>query len=127
MPVRVGCDVCSVSRVRRTIETYGNRFLVRAFAPAEVAQCSQSASPWSSYAARWAAKEAIFKALGPIARPRIAFSDICVTSPVPRTPPQVRLRAWAMQAARKAGVTAISVSLSHDGDYALACCIVFVR
>ena len=125
MPLRVGCDVCSVPRVRRTIETYGNRFLARAFAPDEVAQCSKSPSPWSSYAARWAAKEAIFKALGPIARPRIAFSDICVTSAAPNTSPQVRLRASAMEAARKAGVTGISVSLSHDGDYALACCIVF--
>ena len=59
----VGIDVVDVSRVARLLDTSGDRFVRRWFSPEEIAQCQGQPDPERAFAARLAAKEAVWKAL----------------------------------------------------------------
>ncbi len=59
-----GVDVMEVERIRRAADRFGERFLLRVFAPTEIAQAERLGNPWQFYASRFAAKEAFSKALG---------------------------------------------------------------
>jgi len=111
MNLRVGTDLVEVGRLARLIETVGEPFSARTWTPAEQAACAGRAE---SLAARWAAKEAVLKALG-IGVDAVAMTDIEVVDG--RT---VRLRGAAAERAAEQGLTEWAVSLSHDGGFALA-------
>lgn len=64
MNVKTGVDIVEVGRIKKNIEKYGNDFLNRIFTPKEIEYCeSKKIVKFQSYAARFAAKEAVFKAL----------------------------------------------------------------
>jgi len=113
----IGCDVVKVARVAAVHERHKDRFLRRAFHPDEVADCGGRAE---RLAARWAAKEAVFKALrfdSGVSRPR--FPDVVVVRREGRVP-DVELRGAARDEAARLGVHHVWVSLSHESDAALA-------
>lgn len=60
----VGIDIADVSRISRLLESAGDRFTGRWFTPEEIAQCDASADRAAAYALRFAAKEAVWKAVG---------------------------------------------------------------
>lgn len=64
MVVATGIDVIEVGRIRQAIERWGDRFLRRIFTPAEIGYCRGKRRSELSFAARYAAKEAVLKALG---------------------------------------------------------------
>src|SRR4051812_15605202 len=64
MIIGIGIDVVKNERLRDSIERFGDRFINRIYTEAEIAYCKNSVNPPLHYAARWAAKEAAFKALG---------------------------------------------------------------
>ncbi|MBN1208502.1 MAG: holo-ACP synthase [Myxococcaceae bacterium] len=73
--VGLGMDICSVERIQRILQgPRGERFLERVYTDAERALCRQRADAASAYAARFAAKEALVKALG--APPGIRWRDM---------------------------------------------------
>lgn len=107
----VGTDIV---RVARLSDLGTPAFLDRSFTPAEIA--ASHAAP--SLAGRWAAKEAVMKALG-AGVGEIALTDI-ETLPDASGRPVVTLHGAAADRARKAGLNHWQVSISHDGDYAIA-------
>jgi holo-[acyl-carrier protein] synthase len=116
MIVGVGVDIVDVKRIRAALESprTGERFRARVFTPEEVAYCSQRRSGHESFAARFAAKEAVMKALGHA----YGWREIEVT----RTdgPPGIRLHGRAREQAAALGIRRISLSLSHTGALAIA-------
>src|SRR6476620_3319749 len=64
MIIGIGIDVVQNERLRESIARFGDRFVNGIYTDAEQAYCKNSANPTIHYAARWAAKEAAFKALG---------------------------------------------------------------
>ena len=60
----IGVDMAEVERIRDMIERHGDRFLKRVFTDSEIAYCRQKATYAQNFAARFAAKEAVFKAAG---------------------------------------------------------------
>ena len=116
----VGIDLIEVTRVERVLARYGDRFLERVFTPAEILYCR--ARP-PELAARFAAKEAVAKALGVgvrmIARDGINWQDVEVTGDV-RGKPLVRLYGRAAERAGELGLTEWAVSLSHTREHAIA-------
>jgi len=62
MDPNIGIDIVEISRIRRLVDRYGERFLTKIFTPAEIATCFARARPAESLAARFAAKEAFAKA-----------------------------------------------------------------
>ncbi|GAA1077812.1 holo-ACP synthase [Tsukamurella spumae] len=112
---RVGIDLAAVADIEDSLASFGTRFTDRVFTPAEVADC---AGDPRRLAARWAAKEAVIKALrlGPddAAPPR----EIEVVGGAHG--PEVRLHGGLAERARRAGWHRVEVSLTHTDCHAAA-------
>lgn len=115
MPLATGADLITIARVAAAIERHGERFLRRVYTPDELAVCGGRAE---SLAARWAAKEAVAKALG-TGIGAVGFREIEVLRDDCRCP-QLRLHGAAAALAANRGLTEWSISLAHDGGMALA-------
>ena len=119
----IGVDIVEVQRIRQAAERWGERFLLRVFTPAEIAYCAGRAG---SLAARWAAKEAVSKALGTgwaaqqeHAAGWIDWTDIEVTRQ-DSGEPRLRLSGKALARAELLGIAGWRVSLSHTHEHAVA-------
>ncbi len=119
MAVRVGIDLVSVDSVRESVERHSDRYLNRVYTPEELSDCgSEGVVASQRLAARFAAKEAALKVLraGDEAVPWRAVG-------VRRHPSGwvgLELSGRAAELAREAGVTEISLSLTHEAEYASA-------
>jgi holo-[acyl-carrier protein] synthase len=115
----VGIDLVRVSRVAESLDRFGERFLRRLFTDAEIAYAKAApALTAERLAARFAAKEAAIKALD-LADRGVGFRQIEVR----RTPSgrcELLLHGDASAFAEAAGVDELSVSLSHEDDFATA-------
>ncbi len=111
----VGVDIIEIERVEAALGRFGERFLRRLYTPEEVAFCRGRAH---ELAARFAAKEAVMKALGTGAR-GVAWREIEVL-PNHRGKPLVYLYGRAKERAERIGLEGLDVSLSHSREYAVA-------
>jgi len=128
MIVGLGMDVVDVARIERLIggrtpKAKARRFLERCFTARERAYCDARRDRANRYAARFAAKEAVVKALG--APPGVRWTDIEVFRE--EGAPTVRLAGAADRAARDLAVEAIHLSLTHDGGIAAAAVVLEAR
>ena len=115
--VGVGTDLVEVDRLRTALERTPG-LVHRLFTPAEQSRCARNKDPLPHLAARFAAKEAVMKALGR-GMSAMAFTDIEVVTDATGAP-SVRLAGRARQVADAAGVQRWSLSLTHDGGMAHA-------
>jgi holo-[acyl-carrier protein] synthase len=111
----IGIDMIAIPRVQAVIDRHDGRFLRRVYTPEEVAFCRGRVA---ELAARFAAKEAVMKALGTGAR-GVAWREIEVL-PDRRGKPLVYLYGRAKERADKIGLRALDVSLTHERDFAVA-------
>lgn len=118
MIIGIGCDLVAVARIKRTIEN-NSRFVDKLFTTGEIAYCSSKANPAQSYAARFAAKEAVMKALGTGWDGKVNWQDIEVQVNEFGCP-SILLHNGAAQLAAQKGVNNIQISLSHEKEHALA-------
>ena len=119
MIVGTGVDIVETSRIQRVFERHGDRFARRLFTPAEIAYCERFKNKAERYAARFAAKEAAFKALGTGWREGVRWIDVEVTHQSSGKPELV-LKGRAQELAQMLGVTRSAVSISHADHYAMA-------
>lgn len=119
MTLASGVDIIEISRVKRVLERYGQRFLDRVYTAREIAYCRGRAP---NLAARFAAKEATMKALGTGVR-GVSWKDIEVIRHESGAP-SVMLHGRGKRRAQRLGVRDISLSLSHSRDYAVAFVVV---
>ena len=115
MEMAVGIDVIVISRVAKVLQRHPERFLLRVFTPEEVAFCRGRVH---ELAARFAAKEAVMKALGTGAR-GLAWREIEVL-PNCRGKPLVYLHGDAKKRGETIGLRGVDISLTHEGDLAIA-------
>jgi len=115
----IGVDLVHVPRIRQAIERWQERFLERVFTAEEIAYARRRRDPAEHLAARFAAKEAALKALGTGLSMGVRWREVEVRR-ARGEPPRLALsgRTAALGAAR--GVRVLHVSLTHDGEYALA-------
>ena len=113
MIVGVGIDVIQNDRIRESIQKFGPRFLNRIYTQTEIDYCSKCGDPTIHYAARFAAKEAGFKALGTGWAAGVKWKDIEVQK-LPSGKPELHLYGEALQRATAMGATRLHVSLTHD-------------
>ena len=120
--IGVGIDTIEVERVERALTRpqTGVRFRARVFTDREVAYCeSRGRGRFQSYAARFAAKEAAFKALGTGWQEGIHWLDVEVVHRASGKPDLV-LTGRALEVARELRVARMFVSLSHSDRYVVA-------
>lgn len=115
----LGLDVVEIPRIRAAIERHGARFLSKVYTPAETAYCRSKKDCWASFAARWAAKEAVFKAFGS-GWQGLWWRNQIEVGRQPSGKPVARLLGKAAAAQQGQGVARIELSLSHGRDLALA-------
>ena len=120
MSLTVGIDITEMDRFEKVYEEFGEKLLERVFTPAEVAYCRGRAA---ELAARFAAKEAVSKALGVgmrmMARDGIEWQDVEVIGDR-RGKPVIHLYGRAAARAAQLGLTEWAISLSHTRDGAVA-------
>ncbi len=116
---RVGADVVEVARVERILSRWNTSFTRRCFTPEEITYCEAKHRPAQHYAGRLAAKEAVYKALGcDVTEP---FRPRSIEIGAGRTgSPSIQLSGDLAVRFPRASV---SVSISHDGEYAVAVAI----
>ena len=117
--LKVGIDTVAVDRVAESLAVFGERFTHRLFTAAE-RQAAESVPGQVSerYAARFAVKEAVIKALD-LAEAGIGWREIELCSRTGR-PPSLQLHGRVAERAAAAGVSEWQVSISHDGPSACA-------
>ena len=113
--VHAGVDAAEIPRIRAALDRWGQRFLDRVYTPSEQLYCRGKAE---RLAGRFAAKEAVSKALGTGIR-RLSWRAIEVL-PNRRGRPTVYLHGRAARRARDMGATWLSVSITHTDDLAIA-------
>jgi holo-[acyl-carrier protein] synthase len=111
----LGIDIIKVSRIRDTLERFGERFNRRVLTDAERRYVRNRPE---TFAGRWAAKEAVSKVLGLGVR-GIGWRDIEIER-LPTGQPAVRLHGRAAARAVQLGMGRIAVSITHESDYAVA-------
>jgi holo-[acyl-carrier protein] synthase len=111
----VGIDLIEIDRIEAAVARWGERFFKRVYTEAEREHCRDRAP---ELAARFAAKEAVMKALGTGIR-GVGWREIEVL-PNRDGKPLVHLYGGARRKAEELGLGAIAISLSHSRDYALA-------
>jgi holo-[acyl-carrier protein] synthase len=109
----IGIDVVQNERIQDSIRRFGDRFLNRIYTDGEREYCWNSANPAIHYAARWAAKEAAFKALGTGWAAGVKWKDVEVER-LKSGKPELRLHGEALALAEAAGAIRFYVSLTHD-------------
>lgn len=111
----VGVDIIEIDRVAATLARFGDRFLQRIYTASEIAYCRGRAP---QLAARFAAKEAVMKALGTGTR-GVGWQEVEVTRKRSGEP-GIALHGRAATRAEKLGIDHLALSLSHSRHYAVA-------
>jgi holo-[acyl-carrier protein] synthase len=115
MILRTGVDIIEISRVADVVERHGKHYLERVYTAAELEQCGKNIE---SLAGRFAAKEAVAKALG-TGIGDVAWKDIEILGDE-QNAPTLTLRGAAEQKSKELGLTNWSVSISHSMSHAVA-------
>jgi holo-[acyl-carrier protein] synthase len=125
VPLRIGFDLESPARVGESLAAHGERYLRRVYTGAEIADCRRAgAVDPGPLAARFAAKEAAFKAIG-VGAAAASWRDVEVLRG-PSGKPRLLLRGHVATLAQAVGIRELSLSLSYAGGAAAAIVIASV-
>ncbi len=116
----IGTDIVECLRIAQMIERHGEQFLTRVFTSAEIQYCQSRAQATQHFAARWAAKEAVLKALGIGLRKGLSWRDIEIKNEPTGVKPQVVLRGTAKEMVESMDVEQVLITLAHCRSHATA-------
>ena len=116
--VGTGLDATEIHRIAEAIERYGDRFVRRVFTEGEIVYCRRRRDAASSFAARFAAKEATMKALGTGHSQGVYWTGIEVVRR--HGPPQLRFHGGAAARLAALGATGSLLTLTHSRELAIA-------
>src|SRR5437868_4302779 len=115
----IGIDLIETSRIRGTLDKFGDRFFRRVFTPKEVEYCSSMKFPDRHLAARFAAKEAVSKCFGTGIGKELGWKEIEIVHD-DHGKPLVELHGSGLELAKKLKIQKVHVSLSHTEHYGCA-------
>lgn len=117
--IGIGTDITECLRIARMIERHGELFIGRIYTADEIQYCQSRRQATQHFTGRWAAKEAILKALGTGWVKGISWRDVEILNE-PSGQPVVELRGGAKDVARRLGIAKMLVSISHCHTHATA-------
>lgn len=117
--IGIGTDITEIARVERMLERHGEFFRTRVYTETELDYCRDRKNEAQHFAGRWAAKEAILKAIGTGWITGISWRDVEVVNE-PTGKPIVRLHRGARKAAEERGVREVLITISHCDCHAVA-------
>jgi holo-[acyl-carrier protein] synthase len=119
MTIAIGTDIVEIQRIASALERQGDKFVQRILTEREIAEYQARGNSVAFLAKRFAAKEAIAKALGTGIGRGISFQHMIVSNNSDGAP-QVQLQANAAERLKQLGGTNVLLSLSDEKNYALA-------
>ena len=127
MILGIGTDLVNIKRIRKVLNRFGDRFENRVFSKLEIERSRRKYDPSSSYAKRWAAKEACSKALGIGLRMGISWKEMHVVNLKSGKPDLIiegKAKYFLEKMTPKGFSTNINVSLTDDYPWAKAIVII---
>jgi holo-[acyl-carrier protein] synthase len=116
----IGIDIVKIERMKKVVEKWGNRFLEKVFTDGEISYCYEKKEPFLSLAVRFAAKEALIKAVGSI--DNVSLRDIEVVN-VETGRPLLKIRGKLGDFFQDQLIKNVHLSLSHEHEYGVACVV----
>ena len=117
-----GVDVIECPRLKKMLTHHGDRLLQRVFTPHEQAYCQQHKERMQHLAGRFAAKEAVLKALGTGMRGQMKWTDVQIAND-DLGKPEIVLSGESAAVAERMGVTRVLISIAHTREHAVASAI----
>jgi len=117
--IGIGTDITECLRIARMIERHGELFINRVYTPEEISYCQARKQATQHFTGRWAAKEAVLKALGTGWVRGISWRDVEIRNE-PGGKPVVGVRGGAKEVVEQLGIAKILVSISHCHTHATA-------
>ncbi len=118
----IGIDIIEIDRIKESVDKYGNSFLNKIYTPTELEYCLNKANKYQHLAARFAAKEAVFKALSTGWNKEVGWKDIEIYNE-PNGMPLVKLKG-EVQSFLSNGKS-LKISMSHSRDYVTCVAIIY--
>ena len=115
----IGTDIVECLRIAQMIERHAEQFIARVYTQKEIEYCSVRKAATQHYSGRWAAKEAVLKALGTGWARGITWRDIEVLNDGDGQP-GIHLTGGALEYSQKKGISRVLISISHCRSHATA-------
>ncbi|MBZ0199050.1 MAG: holo-ACP synthase, partial [Ignavibacteriaceae bacterium] len=122
MLLGLGIDIIEIERIKDSIERLGNRFLEKIYTQSEIKYCSDKANKYQHFAARFAAKEAVYKAIASSWQPNIGWQEIEIYNE-PTGLPVVKLKGKLKDFL--GDDKSLKISMSHSRDYVTCVAIIY--
>jgi holo-[acyl-carrier protein] synthase len=119
----VGVDLVTIGRIEKIVQRHPERFLKRVFSSAELENLEKGNLSATTVAARFAAKEAVLKAIG-CGIGQASLSEVEIVAD-PGTQPQVKLHGTARSLAGEKGIEGFAVSMTHEPPFACAIAVAY--
>jgi phosphopantetheine--protein transferase-like protein len=116
----IGIDLVKIARMKNVVEKWGNKFLERIFTEDEISYCHERKEPYLSLAVRFAAKEALIKAIG--SEVFIPLTDIEVLNNKEGRP-YITVKGRLEEYFKKKSIESCHLSLSHEKEFGIACVV----
>ena len=115
-----GIDIVKIARMKEISEKWGDKFLRRVFTDSEIFYCYQKKNPYGSLAVRFAAKEALIKAIG--SEIPVSFTEMEITNSS-KGKPALKISGKLEKFFKNKSIIKIHLSLSHEDEYGIACVV----
>ncbi len=122
MVIGIGIDIIEIDRIKSSIEKYGDNFLSKIYTPVEIDYCNSKANKYQHFAARFAAKEAIYKALATGWQKDLHWQDIEISN-LPTGMPVANLKGKLKKFL--SDDKELKISLSHSNNYVTCVAIIY--
>ena len=122
MVVGLGIDIIEIARVKKSIDEYGSLFLNKVFTEDEINYCNNKFNRYQHFAARFAAKEAVYKAMASGWKEGLRWKDIEIENEptgMPKVKPSGKLKNFLSSNKE------LKISISHSDNYVTCVAIIF--
>ena len=122
MILGLGIDVIEIQRIREALDRHGDHFIRHVFRDDEQSEVPEGGARYAFYAGRWAAKEAVSKALGTGIGERCNWTDIRIRRGHGGKP-RIELSGRGRRTADEMGIATLHITISHEGNIACAAAV----
>jgi holo-[acyl-carrier protein] synthase len=116
----IGIDLVKIDRMKDVVERWGNKFLKRVFTSSEISYCYEKKNPYLSLAVRFAAKEALIKAIG--SEIPVSLTEIEIVNTFTGQP-SIKVNGRIKRFFEEKSIRQTLLSLSHEKEYGIACVV----
>ena len=116
----IGIDIIKIERMKKTVEKWGDKFLEKIFTKNEISYCYEKKEPYLSLSVRFAAKEALIKAIG--SEIPVSLTDVEVIN-YGSGRPYIKINGKLSKFFKEKSIVCTHLSLSHEHEYGIACVV----